>query len=604
MDESLYIAAALRILGGDLILNSFWFDKFFITPVTLAMGILIGGENQIGFRLSALGCSAYATYIITNWILKNTSTWMIRISMILLALGVWFSPFMLFYHVSSFTDSFLLLFLLLFTFQLHRAALSEENRSTYERRSYHFFAVAALFKLSALMWSPVFAGYWFLTGGFKKVKRGIIDFLKTSKWWIAAGLAYSLANPEKLAPVLWFKGLGKGAIPPLGDRAIVWVEKALRIFPAFWTSAIFFTLIISLLAFLFWIYRRKSEKEFRIVIFMFAMPVTAHVIGLWLSGAATFDRYLYIVLPQMILFFVAGSNLISSLFKKPWLLPCYSFIIGFLGIGLLSFSGISYQYLANQLPTQSFGRTVFFVRDALPNHATVHNKSLLWYLYPFDRNGTISKACDRRDCMERERLGREPYGNQYWLSTNDDLSSVALKLKIPACDSNLCTQIVREFRTDIFVSESQIRESLRLKNWAERVEVNLVTQGRLMSDEDWVDIPGPEAKILVTTKNLPILGSQTLQINGKIILLNNDFAAKRFGSGRWTAALEIREMKISGNPHNFVDVTPILYGSYIIPLAPLDLPSDQSMHEMITNLDMLGDVLNVQVIKRSNQNAL
>ncbi|MEZ4742802.1 MAG: hypothetical protein R3B45_10190 [Bdellovibrionota bacterium] len=607
IDESLYIGAALRILSGDFFLTTYWFDKFFITPFTLALGILIGGENHIGFRLSSLIFSSYSTFLIVTWTLRSTKTIIGKISLLILVLSIWLSPFMMFYHISSFTDPFLLCFLLLTATKLHDTAITDKPIKLYPQKAYSFFAIASLFKLSSLMWSPILAGYWMLRSGPHGIIKGIKDFFSTTKWWILVGVCYTLANPEKLAPILWFKSLGKKNGPSFWERGILWIERICNIFPTTWLAVIFITIFLIYSGlFIQKFLKDRKDRINRIALFLFVIPVYAHLIGLWISGAITYSRYLYILLPQILLFLVIVTNLLQ---KNMWLKYCSASIFSILGILLLMQNKISYQELAKHLPQPASGRALYQVRDELPPNAVIHNKKFLWRLYPFNRSGKRLNACDRIECIQDAKLGREPFAAQYFLSTDYPQALSYISQAIPNCNASNCEikTIHKSYSIEEIISEQKIRDSFRLRQWAQSLDIKYELSNdlnRTFLEHNRMFQPSLKTSFIIKTKKFPILGKQTLHISGKLILLNNELAQEKFGPGRWIAGFRIEEIIIQGLSANFVDIAPLIYHSYIVLLGPIDLPSNHSIHEMISRIELLDTenkkLLLIDVLDKGN----
>ncbi|MFK7827320.1 MAG: hypothetical protein AB8G05_24465 [Oligoflexales bacterium] len=605
MDESLYIGATQRILNGDLFLSKFWFDKFFATPIMLALGILIGGENQVGFRLAALVCSVYTIYVILTMIVEMGENIITSLAMFLFALGILLSPFMIFYHVSSFTDPFLLLFLVLFARSLYRAIKHSGDQSrNHLTTSYHYFAIASLFKLSSLMWSPMLVGFWYLKGGIAGIKNGIKDFFYTTKWWMIVGTCYTLANPEKLAPLLWFKALGKRTDSTLWQKGILWVGKIGDIFQNYYFAICFF-LILSFFLFFTYIQYRKSGKNYQlsVVLFLFNFPFILHVVGLWLSGAGIFERYLYILIPQGI-FVIAISSLKSVPGGK---LKTITHIgLGCIGLLMILDSGISNKDFVNRLPPPSFGRHLYQIRDETLTNAIVHNNKLLWYLYPFDRLGTTLNACDRSECFEEARLGRTPFAPQYWLRTNSSLETNIIRPS-PQCKNSTCRSKKHTLNLTDTLTIEKFKESLRISGWADSISMNLENS---QSEQDtldryWMTSPSIKNSLKITTKVFPLIGKKDIFINGRIVLLNNPLSKARFGVGRWVLAFRIEEVRITKIKQNFVDIIPLLFKGYTIPISPINLPASDSIHEMIISLKLqrkdTNDSLDIEFISLKNR---
>jgi len=587
MDESLYVGAALRILQGDIFLTKYWFDKFFLTPFVLSLGILVGGETQIGFRLAALVTSLLSIYITITWIADLAGKIFDQFVALILAAGILLLPFMIFYHVSSFTDPFLYLFLVLFSRSLYRAAVDPAKSVVHTRRAYHYFAVASLFKLSSLMWSPMLLGFWIWRSGPRGIKRGVGEFFQTTKWWIAAGVLYSLANPDKLGPILWFKHLGGGTkAQGLWSRGAEWIAKSSIPFDSGGLSFGFFLLVFSVTAGAVAVtWKRKRWGQDRFYLLVFIAPFWLHVIGLWLSGAATFPRYFYILLPQGVVAVAASLHILSTVSMASWAARLFT-----VGLGLCLFSsGLSYKSLAAYLPPTAFGRALFQMRDEASSGAVVHNDSLSWYLYPFNHNGRIRNACARPECFVEQRLGRRPFGSQYWLKTSQD-PKLALVQAIPGCNGDKgCGVVARDYTVALthLLDEPTIREKLRLGGWAKAVAIRVIQPNFVAAAaEGWIASPSLDVAISVTPVKHQGIDIGNLQISAQLVFLDSRFAQADLGPGRWIAALRLKKIELSGGTTNFVDLAPLLYQSYVIPLGAVDIPARDPVHEMVSAVSL------------------
>lgn len=62
--------------------------------------------------------------------------------------------------------------------------------------------------------------------------------------------------------------------------------------------------------------------------------------------------------------------------------------------------------------------------------------------------------------------------------------------------------------------------------------------------------------------------TRTLHISGVLALSQGFRAGKKFDEGRWVWGLDIQSLRVDGIDAEFVDLVPVIYGSYFVPLTP------------------------------------
>lgn len=315
-DESLYIAAGLSILSGDLFLKYFWFDKPIFQALWAIPGILVLGKTLLGFKLSAL-TATLITLIKTNSIHPNLPK-----AILILIAGVYFtSPYNISYFSSNMGEPFLALFFINF---VRNCFLSiEKSEEKYTHKAYFWFVLALCTKQSAIMWSPMFLIFVFqrdlrLNTFYKVVK----DFIISTKWiWIIT-LFFQITYKRKFASIIWFSHLSKDKVK-IGffEHLAYWSKTFIDIQRSHFIGI---TLILFFLIYCFLIFRKlkginlKSHlidiNDPKIDLYFIILPLVLHFLGLSLSNAAHFDRYIFIFNVQFILVFIRLIYLYRNIF--------------------------------------------------------------------------------------------------------------------------------------------------------------------------------------------------------------------------------------------------------------------------------------------------
>lgn len=205
LDEAYYLGASVKILAGDLFLTNHIFDKPIFQALWPIPGILMGGQNLLGFRLSAI-IASLISFVAMRKLIPASS--MLKSLCLLAAILFFFSnPFVLPYLGSSMGEPFLLISFIFFMKNYIQTFFQGFEKN--EQRMYIWYAIALCTKQSALMWAPVFLPLFIFKlqqNGFD-YRRLIKDIFKNSKWVFIITLAYQLLNERKFAAIRWFHHL-------------------------------------------------------------------------------------------------------------------------------------------------------------------------------------------------------------------------------------------------------------------------------------------------------------------------------------------------------------------------------------------------------------
>ena len=302
MDEGYYLGATHAVLKGDFFLRHYAFDKPFLVAFWPIAGILILGENPLGFKLVSLILYLSSFVLFTGLLQKVAKGW---IRNYFLSLALFLLPLMQRYGVSNYCEPYLIFSLIVMV-----RALADEsadlNRTTKVRIMNGFF-MGALTKYSMVLWSPMIAMSWFVRTPFSWRGFGtkLFDFLKSGRYWIGAAFLFSLTNATKFASISWFSTFSTDvqAKSTLIERIGVWTRMLWNSFEV----PVFSALAIVLFLFGFAIAIQKKQRR---NLLLFWCPVVIHLGLIIFSGARFYDRYLVIVLP---VFFICLSLALKEL---------------------------------------------------------------------------------------------------------------------------------------------------------------------------------------------------------------------------------------------------------------------------------------------------
>lgn len=589
MDEGFYIGAAQRILHGDIFLRDYWFDKLFLGPFLIALGIAIAGPNPVGFHLMGMVCSIVSLFALLSWLkmvfgprphVKSI------VIMVLLAIAIFIQPFMMLHHASAFTDPLLLMFLLLFGKNVYRASIVLKDAGTpYARHAYYYFAFATLCKTASPMWAPVLVGFWWLQSGWKYliVEAKRFFFLTRYLWFVA--LLFTLTNPKKLAPFLWFQNLFDGSKEGSGQtlwaRLEGWVGLFHNLFGPPWLSwgILAAALVTSIAA----AADLRAKKHRPIDFVLIILPFWLHLLGIFISGARIYSRYLYILMPQLILVLGLGLKYWDAATYRRFIHPLGLIAALVLACGFVERvrSPANYDDLyVENLPSREIGRTIAQASD-LPEGAVIHHPDLLWYLHPYVFGGAYKTSGNTTEHFVATQRGRVPFFEQYYLRSDPaQWYQVALK-QCPGMPAEIGALREQIYAVDIhdLVSPAALASALHLrsqvKHWTIAPEacVGCAQDAPALSTPQdpcwlrWQSLAGAGLRINATL-NVPggLAWMEDLEVVGTLVAIKGTDARLNLG-------LRLEQISFGPWAPNLVDVAPLLFHGYLVPLGLLDLPT-------------------------------
>lgn len=630
MDESLYLGASLHMLHGDPLLTTYWLDKIPFASILMIPGILTAGENSLGFHLSGLIAGVagvlVAQSLVRNILGRSFSSALAQI--FYLAINV--APFMIFHHASAFTDPFLLLFLLLFLRATWLCLESSDNRIkiAYEKKAYVYFTLGLLVKFAAIMWTPVLIGFWLLRYGPRWWQYGPRRLAYTGRYLWLGSILYMLANPGKLAPILWFSALWSkdpgtpqhNILRTFIDRMVGWIRLFTDVFGPNQIWAILFFMILAISSATLWRvvqairpsppkspsawyeFIHKAPPHGSRFVLLFLLPFWAHAFGLCLSGASLFSRYLYILVPQLALAIVFGSRLLHQKAQahSPGQTGRLLRMVAHAGVAVTAITALlilissfdferQWLYVTHTTTAPESGRELYKIRDELPRQSVIHHDSRLWFLHPFVISPGIRTACQDPSCLADAQIGRAPFDRQYSLIESPDHRLWEVRHLEPRSTDQgpfhfmpLTSQVL-ELPIKEFLTENRTRRTLRIFGWAQEVAWNLDTCHACDTSHmptvpelpPWIaaqPLPEIPATLTVSIKSSghPYLPT-TLHMKGHWTLTRGVAANPYAGEERWVLAFRLEHVHLGRSNVDLVDVAPIIYGSYIVPFGPLDI---------------------------------
>lgn len=543
MDESYYIGSSLRILSGDIFLTTYKFDKPFLLSFFPLIGILILGYNAIGFKLMGL---VFSLMSIILFIRVISLIWKRTFLSVFLVLGLFCSPLMISHGISAFAEPFLLFFLFLFFFECYKA----DGQS---HKAYQYFTVALFIKFSAVMWGPVLLGYWLFN------RRNLLSEIKyyfaSTKWIWGIGIFFMLTNRSKFAPVSWFGQLYSEKIGGLSfvDRAHFWIDSFAKVFGATSFAFILFLVVLGISVFYFRKYfvSRSLNKE----LFLIVIPFWLHLIGILFSGSSLYERYLVILLPQLILVFVLALKKADEIIKNKALAGVF---VSILPITLMFIS-----LYADHRPvgeSQQWGRLYHVLHDEFDRKENVlHNINRNWELFPYSLSQLHQTSCGVKDCLMQADQMMIEGGKQLYLEKIDDFRPVFLskeRLEIDLPDN---------LEQDL----DHIMKALRFKKSRfKATDVKITTEPSVhhASLMGWHDLlSGSRLSFTVTNIKNPKI---SFTLSGLLSVTNGRVAERSYGSERKAKVFRLDRFYFNNIDVNLVDIAPVIWNGYSIAYAP------------------------------------
>jgi len=611
-DESLYTGAALHMLDGDFFLTHFWLDKTFLGPLFIDLGVLVGGRGALGFHLAGwcAGITAVLMLMRTQGELVwranavQRSPFLASLLMMLLQLAAFVLPVGQFYLASAFFEPFTLLCVAVMLKHLVLGASGVDARR-HLHMVYWAFAVGVCCKFTVVLWAPALAGLWLLEAHgrwYERLWHGCFDLLRTTApIWLVTGY-FMLTNSEKLAPISWFKHLyakTNEAAPPargvLWQHLLSWLKVTSHLLGGPW---VFVCLILLLLTATVLVLRRAWTERMapnkaggaaaaRWQLMVVIGPFWLHALAIWLAGSLILDRYLFLLIPQGIAVLSIGAmqvGEIASARKLVGRLYHAGVVALLLAAGWFAWSAYPYHmsYEHQVFYPPAFGRALHQILEEVPDGAVIHQQDKLWFLFPYVRNGQIRTACQSDLCVQEAGYGHRPFDRQFLFYDPPGVPSAAAPARLyQAFPTDLFSAGGTTYVTTTALDERMFRSALRLGGWAQSVELSpgqdLVTNLPPPPSLDpalhvtWRALPSALLELQVVRKALPaVLDSwvpKRLHLSGRVVMR----PPLRLGEA-WWLGFRAESLVADGWSGNLVDIAPLLWKGYFVPLKPLDVP--------------------------------
>lgn len=423
LDESYYIGAALKILGGDLFLMNHSFDKPIMQAIWPIPGIVIAGKNIIGFKLSGW-IAAILSFVFLAKLPLFDNDKLKRFCFLILLLVVFLLPFNIPYFASSMGEPFLLFCFSLFIFNYLK--FLRTNSFKFEKWAYIYFALACITKQSAIMWAPMFLPLIIYKW---RENRKVLSFFITfwrSTWflWILV-LVFQLTNKSKLAAILWFTHLSKQHTNTFSNKMSFWLNNLIDIWGSPILASLIYIIVIAytghVLAKVYFLYRSSKDhffklpfdlNDYRLEFLLVVLPVWLHLIGIPLSNAPLYDRYLFILIPQIVLLLAFILRRLNS-----------KYTVGFISFVLILTAAFQY----NKTPSPLYeltkkGEHVLIINDLLDSESLLHSP-FKWSYYPIEFPFSLT-SCLGTKCLKEYRGGESNFAKQYYVDRDLQLKRV------------------------------------------------------------------------------------------------------------------------------------------------------------------------------------
>ena len=415
MDEGYYMGATHSILKGDLLLHKYAFDKPFLLAWMPLPGILLFGENPIGFHVMPLLFSLVGV-VLFFLALQGATLARTLIQTVLnggFSLFLFTLPALRSLEVSNFCEPYLLFFGSLILYGL------TNKKSRFQDSTLARIFICGLFvKFSFALWAPVLGFADFVVGkrtwptGFREWVRTLVvetvRWLKLGKVFLIIGLIITAWNAVPFSAILWFSGMSGVGVPRfdgvfapllnLGDRTIQWVSilvSSLGVpFSSFAGTLILMFASINL-------YRRGLSGWLLLALISAAVHFFAYPI----TGVQLLSRYIVQFLPL----FVFTLALIASR-------------VGVLRLGVLALLG-TFCFLNLREPAgaiggdERLGREAYVLREDLDRSRTVLSNGNLWVTEAF-HDQLINSGCLSRACFDDFHSGIAVQRDHFLLKDN------------------------------------------------------------------------------------------------------------------------------------------------------------------------------------------
>ena len=560
LDEAYYVGASLKILSGDLFLTNHGFDKPIFQALWPIPGIIFGGEHLIGLRLSAIAASLIAFFSLLASFAQSLNAKQALIYLLILT-ALFSSPFTIPYLGSSMGEPFLLLCFVFFFKYYLRSFFTESEGN--DQLIYIWYALALCTKQSAMMWAPMLLPLFLykLQQNQWNFKQLIREIFYRSKWVFFIFLLFQALNKKKFAAILWFGELkkDKGA-QSLFEHLSFWTESFFNL----WHKPIGIIISLILVGYLGhviyknvilfkkiardYLHIKWDFKDPRIDLFLFALPPLLHFLGISLANASHYERYLFILLPQVFLIFIRIAYI-----SKNIILPL-GFAALFGGVTIFNF----FQDPTPLHPSKKKGLLVQQIKDVLTPDSFIHTK-LKWDLYPIKYNFNHT-TCITEKCIEIQRKGAGFFKSQFYtnIPTGELMRVVPSEGKLRKVNiSEDMAKVIQSFEDKIRISGA-----FKLKSFEKVKEASTLRDdfSYHRNVETW--------ELKYRSKNNPEL---FLEVEFSPIISWGNSAKKQLMGQQLSLSFIIRgvDLKYKNKDYNLTDLSTILWKNKVLHVYPI-----------------------------------
>lgn len=561
LDESLYVGAAQHILAGDVFLSRYWIDKPPLPFFLLAPGIVIAGNNGLGFHLAGLLFATAALALLFAVLSKLILDFSGRVALFLLTCALFLCPLSVAFGPSSFNDPFQIFFLLLFVLFIECGAP--------EKRIHQSFALALLCKPTTVLWAPALIGYWFvqepmrLKHGWQKVRAFIFD----CRWMLAVLILFQLTARQKFSQLnlitvhMGGKGTG-GTASGIWERVQGWFFAASAELGG-WQTGLGLLLMTSLSAFIYMHYMKNRESISRRALFLYVFPFWINLSILLFSPAQIFPRYLFLLFPQAVLVVASGYAVFKmkhgkGIFVLTGVICAWSLFV----LSSFSLAGFKTHELTPRLQAQARHE----ILEEVPDGSIVHTDNY-WLHYPYRRSEKIRLECARPECFSEALIGLSSIPRQYLsVSHQPLLQSVHVPDDFRQCNVDL-TKVKQK---DLWM------ERLRLRKLPVQLQVDVKTKNTFEIPKElkamWKERPAIPYRVKVSVEK----GSLVKQVvmEGELAVARNYRERDWDYHTRNVVGFRVKSIRVNDWDIEFSDLVPVLWRGYFLPLFAVECQKD------------------------------
>ena len=627
MDESYYINASLRILSGEIFLQNTAFDKPFLTAWLPIPGILLFGENAIGFHFIHFLfylCLGPLIHRLVFSMFSNESLQPIfqpnRLTHFLcffFAACFVLHPWTILFCAGAFSEGAFLFGVAIYLWFISTGRITSQISHLVGHAG--FLALLFCIKQTAFLLFPIplvilglniFAEkpgklIAFLPILLRELKLLAGKFL-SSKWHsflLCTFVAYCIVGPKKFFPVLRIFQQGAGTDSKGFFGEALWKQ---------WSIGPLGTLgcagtAVSLFFCIFLSHKRADRSQSTLTIALI-LSVALHICALALSDNVSSRYVLFFWIHALTLFLVFEGTSASRFALK-------HAALFFFGLSILGFpnqwKGNPSEPTREGIPNAEWDRIFSEVRDLLPKNSVVHNKDLSWYLAPYNVTNWVRFASADQEYIKEEQVGRKLPFFQYLIKGSPANELPSELIAIPKAESHsptAATLVTRISGRQLRLTEKEFKSSLRLRSW-QTIEYSVDTEPTTALETNGE----PAIQLQVRKKVscfLPLATRElnkeacyvNLHIQGVVLVSQGRLAEMELGTGRSMLTLSLQQLRIVENfsnsrlPEDQVAsnqelfnldfLIPVLYKSYFISLGPLPVELRQPTTTKIESIDL------------------